>query len=81
MRLVRLPGFYNDVVDICLYVSPEMVPENVEHTPLICSSGISEAKRHRDVAVHAEMCDKRSCELVGLFHLNLVVTRVCIKKG
>ena len=56
-------------------------PENVEHTPLICSSGVSEAKGHRDVAVHAERRDKRSRELIGLFHLNLVVTRVGVKKG
>ena len=80
-QVVRLPGFYDDVVDICLYVPPEMVPEYMEHTPLICSSGVSEAKRHRDVTVHAEKCDKRGRKLVGLFHLDLVVTGISIKKG
>ena len=80
-QVVRLPGFYNDVIDICLYVSPEMVPKNMEHTPLICSSGVSEAKGHRNAAVHAERCDKRSRELVALFHFDLVVTGVSIKKG
>ena len=59
----------------------EMVSENMEHTPLICSSGVSEAKGHRNIAVHAEMCDKRSRELVGLFHLDLVIARISIKKG
>ena len=53
-----------------------MVPENVEHTPLV-----SEAKGHRNVAVHAEGCDKKSRELVGLFHLDLVVTGIRIEKG
>ena len=61
--------------------SAGMVPENVEHTPLISSSDVSEAKGHRDVAVHAERSDKRSRELVGLFHLDLVVTGIRIKKG
>ena len=60
---------------------PELVSENVEHTPLIGSSGVSEAKGHRNVTVHAERCDKRSRELVGLFHLDLVVTGIGIKKG
>ena len=80
-QVVRLPGLYNDVVHICLYVPPDMVPEYVEHTPLVCSSGVSEAKGHRNVAVHAERRDERSRELVGLFHLDLVVTGVSIKKG
>ena len=44
-------------------------------------SSVSEAEGHRIVAVHAERCDKRSRELVGLFHLDLVVTGVSIKKG
>src|SRR6185436_2323299 len=80
-QVVRLPGFYNDIVDICLYAPPEMVSENVEHALLIGSSSVSEAEGHRNVAIHAERCDKRSRELVGLFHLHLVVTGVSIKKG
>ena len=39
----------------------------VEHTSLVCGSGVSKAKRHRDIVVHAEGCDKRSSKLVGLF--------------
>ena len=59
----------------------DMVPEYVEHTPLVCSSGVSEAKRNRDIAVHAERSDKRGRELVRLFHLDFVVTGIGIKKG
>ena len=80
-QVVRLPGFHNDVVDICLYGPPDMVFKHVEHTSLVCSSSVSKAKGHRDVAVHAERGNKRGRELVGLFHLDLVVTRVCIEKG
>jgi len=53
----------------------------VEHTSLVCGSGVSKAKGHRNVAVHAEMGDKRSRELVGFFHLDLVITGICIKEG
>ena len=56
-----------------------MVSENVEHAPLIGSSSVSEAEGHHNVAVHAERRDKRSRELVGLFHLDLVVTGVGIR--
>ena len=80
-QVVRLPGFHDNIVNICLYGSPDVILKHVEHTSLVCSSGISEAKWHRDIVVHAEGCDKRSRELVGLFHLYLVVTRISIKKG
>ena len=80
-QAVCLPGLHDNVVDICLYVPPDMVSEHVEHTSLVCSSGISEAKGHRDIAVHAKRCDKRGRELVGLFHFDLMVTGIHIKKG
>jgi hypothetical protein len=80
-QVVRLPRFHNDIVDICFYSSPNMILKHVEHTSLVCGSGVSKAKGHREVAVHAERSDKRSRELVGLFHLDLVVTRIRIKKG
>ena len=57
-----------------------MVSKHMEHASLVCSSSVSKAKGHRDVAVHAKRGDERSRELVGLFHLDLVVTGVCIKK-
>ena len=78
-QVIRLPGFHDNVIDICLYGSPDMIPKHVEHTPQVCSSGVSKAKWHRDIAVHAEWSNKRSRELVGLFHLNLVITGVRIK--
>jgi len=80
-QVVRLPGFHDNVVDICFYGSPDMILKYVEHTSLVCSPGVSKAKWHRDIAVHAEGSDKRIRELVGLSHLYLVVTGVSIKKG
>ena len=79
-QVVRLPGFHNDVVNIRLYSLPDMVFKHVEHASLVCSSGISKAKGHHNVAILAERSDKRSRELIGL-HLDLVVTRIRIKKG
>ena len=80
-QVVRLPEFHDNVVDICLYGSSDMISKHVEHASLVCSFGVSKAKGHRNVAVHAERSDKRSRELVGLFHLDLAVTGICIKKG
>ena len=80
-QVVRLPGFYNDVIDIFLYGAPYMISKHMEHKSLVCGPGVSKAKRHRDVAVHAERGNKRSRELVGFFHFDLMITGVCIKKG
>ena len=80
-QVVHLPGFHNDVVDICLYSPPDMVFKHMEHTLLVCGSSVPKAKGHRDVAVHAERGNKRSRELVGLFYFDLMITGVCIKKG
>ena len=43
-QVVSLPGFHNDIVVIYLYGSPDMVSKHMEHTSLVCSSGISKAK-------------------------------------
>src|SRR6185503_16805436 len=80
-QVVRLPEFHDNVVDICFYGSPYMILKYMDHTSLVRSSGVSKAKGHRDVAVHAERGNKRSRELVGLFHFDLMITGVCIKKG
>jgi hypothetical protein len=70
-----------DVIYVSLNGPPNEVPKNGEHTMLICCLGVIEAKRHGYKAIGSEQGDKRSCELVGLFHHNLMVTGVSIKKG
>jgi hypothetical protein len=79
-QVVRLPDLYDYVIYVCLNGLPDVVSENVLHTPLIHSARISEAKWHHDVAKHAEWCNEGSCELVGLLHLYLVVPGIGIKE-
>jgi hypothetical protein len=50
--VVRLPGFHNYVVYVCLNGPPNVVSENALHTLLVRSARISEAKWHRYVAKH-----------------------------
>jgi hypothetical protein len=57
-QVVRLPGFHDYVVYVCLNGPPDVVSEDVLHTPLVRRARISEAKRHRDVAVHPERRDE-----------------------
>ena len=80
-QVVRLPGFYYDIVDVCLNGSPDVIPENVEHTSLVCRPGVSETEWHRHVAEHTEWRDEGGRELVGLLHLDLVETGVRIKEA
>jgi hypothetical protein len=79
-QLVRLPGLDDDVIYVCLYSSPDVVPENVLHTLLVRSARVSKAKWHCYIAKHVERCDERGRELIGLLHLYLVVTRIGIKE-
>jgi hypothetical protein len=57
-QVVRLPGFHNYVVNVRLDGSPDVVSEDVLHTPLVCCTCVSEAERHHDVAVHPERRDE-----------------------
>jgi hypothetical protein len=68
-----LPCFDNDVIDISLDRSADVLSEHMVHAPLVCSTCIPQAKWHSSITIHAERCDKRSRELVGFFHLNLVL--------
>jgi hypothetical protein len=58
-----------------------VVPEDMLHTSLVSSFRISEAKRHRHVAIHPERRDELSLELVGLLHFYLVVPGIGIKEA
>jgi hypothetical protein len=80
-QVVRLPGLYDYVIYVSLNGSPDVVSENVLHTSLVRSARISEAKRHRYLAVHPEWCDERSREPVRLLHFYLVVPGTGIKEA
>ena len=75
-----LPGFDHDVIYVSLYRPAYEVPEDLEHTPLVCSPCVLKAERHGYVAKHSKRGDERSRELVRLFHLNLVVSGIRIKE-
>jgi hypothetical protein len=79
-QVVRLPSPNDNVFYICLHGPPDVILENMLHTSLVCSPSVSKTKWHRYVPKHAERCDERSRELVGLFHLYLVVARIGIKE-
>ena len=79
-EILSLSGFDHDVVYVGLDGLPDVVAKDLGHAPLVRGTCVSEAERHSHVAVHAEWCDKRSRELVGLFHLDLMVTGVRIKE-
>jgi hypothetical protein len=80
-QVVRLPGFHDYIVYVCLNVSPDVIPEDMLHTSLVSSACILEVKRHRHVAIHPKRRDERSRELVGLLHFYLVVPGIGIKEA
>jgi hypothetical protein len=50
------------------------------HATLVGGASIFQAERHGDLAVRAEWGDERGCELIELFHHDLVIARVGIQK-
>ena len=79
-EITGLPGLDHDVVHVGLDGLPNVLAKDQGHAPLVCGPCVSEAERHSHIAVHAEWCDERSCELVGFFHLDLMVTEIRIKE-
>jgi hypothetical protein len=57
-QVVRLPGFHDYIVYVCLNGSPDVIPENVLHTSLVCSARVSETEQHCYVAIHPELRDE-----------------------
>ena len=67
------PRLDYDVIDVSLDRSANVFAEHMVHAPFVRRTRIPQTKQHGDIAVHAERCDERSHELVGLFHLDLVI--------
>ena len=80
-EVVSLFGFDHDVVNVGLNGSPDEILKLLEHTALVCSPSILQTKWHYDIAERSEWGDERCCELVGLFHRDLIVPEVCIKEA
>ena len=68
-----LPCLDYDVIDVGLDSATDVFAEHMVHAPLVRRARIPQTERHGDIAVHAEGCDERSRELVGLFHPDLVI--------
>ena len=68
-----LPCLDYDVIDVGLDGATDVFAEHMVHAPLVRRARIPQAERHGDIAVHAEGCDERSRELVGLFHPDLMI--------
>jgi hypothetical protein len=63
----------NDVIDVSLDRPADVFSEHMVHAPLVGGTCIPQAKWHCSITIHAKRCDKRSRELVGFFHLDLVI--------
>jgi hypothetical protein len=68
-----LPRLDYDVIDVGLDRAANVFAEHMVHAPLVRRTRIPQTERHGDIEVHAEGCDERSHELVGLFHLDLMI--------
>ena len=79
-EITGLSGLDHDVVHVSLDSLPDVLAEDLGHASLVCGPCVSETEWHGQVAVHAEWGDERSRELVGLFHLDLMVTGIRIKE-
>jgi hypothetical protein len=67
------PRLDYDVIDVGLDRPANVFAKHMIHAPLVRRTRVPQAERHGDIAVHAEGYDERSRELVGLFHLDLVI--------
>jgi hypothetical protein len=67
------PRLDYNVIDVGLDRPTNVFAEHMVHAPLVRRTRIPQAERHGDISVHAEGCDERSRELVGLFHPDLVI--------
>jgi hypothetical protein len=80
-ELVGLLGLDYNVIHVCLDGLSDEIAETFKHTSLVCCSCILQIEWHANVTLQFEWRDKRSHELVRLFHHNLIVARVRIKEA
>ena len=79
-EITSLSGLDHDIVHVGLDGSPDVLAKDLGHASLVCGPYISETERHSHIAVHAEWGEERSHELVGFFHLDLMVIGIRIKE-
>lgn len=70
---------FNDyVVDVDLYVSSYLVPEDFVNESLVCGSCVIELERNLCVAENVVVCVKCCLFFVFPFHQDLMVAFVCV---
>jgi hypothetical protein len=74
------PCLDNDIIDLSLDRSADVFSEHMVHAHLVGGTCIPLAKWHCSITIHAKGCDERSHELVGFFHLDLVIARIGIEE-
>jgi hypothetical protein len=70
-----------DVIHVCLNGLSNEITKTFKHTLLVGCSCVLQTEHHANITVRSERHDERSRELVGLFHRDLMVARVCIKEA
>jgi hypothetical protein len=69
-----LSGFYHDVIEVDLEVTPYLLFEAKLHTPLICSPHVLQSEQHFYVAKIVERSDERGDGLVHFIEGYLVIS-------
>jgi hypothetical protein len=70
----------HDVVNVGLDHRTDVIAEHMVHA-MVRGTDVPQPKGHGSIAIHTIRGDKRSHELVKLFHPDLVITGIGIKEG
>ena len=73
-------GFDDDVVDVDVYVTADLICKALLHAPLVSCASITKAEGHGGVAERSVWRDERRFLLVFLGHLDLIVAAGCIEE-
>ena len=76
-----MSGFNEHIVYVCLHCFADLLFQTCLNHALICCAGVFEPEGHCVKIEGAIWSDKCRSGLIGLLHLNLVVTRVCIEEA
>lgn len=74
-------GFDKHIINVYLYVDPDLICEHPVNQPLVSGSSVLQPKRHHIVTIQALVSYKARVLLVGRMHRDLIVPRVGIHEG
>ena len=73
-------GFDDHIIYVCLHYFADLVCQTCLNHALICCAGVFEPEGHCVKTEGAIWSDKCRCSLIGLRHLNLMVSGVCVEE-